>query len=73
MIKYKILRLKNRIKKIKKGFSEYQYALEARNINYHNGKLDTERLFNDYIRQKNAEIFSIKRKIVTLKSKLNDE
>lgn len=70
MIRYKILRLVNKIKKIRQKFSDYQCDLQVRNITYHNGKLDTERLFDDYVQSKNAEIFSIKRQIVSLKNKL---
>ena len=73
MIRYKILRLINKIKKIENKFSDYQWDLQVRNVIYHSGKLDTDRLFNEYVQSKRVEIFSIKRQIVSLKNKLNDK
>lgn len=73
MVRYKIIRLSNKIRKIRQKFSDFRWDLELRNANYHSGKLDTERLFDEYVREKNIEIFSIKREIVSLKNKLNDE
>jgi len=73
MIRYKILRLVNKIKKIENKFSDYQWDLQVRNVTYHNGKLDTDRLFSEYVQSKRVEIFSIKRQIVSLKNKLNDK
>lgn len=72
MVRLKILRLINKIKEIRRKFPDYRWDLELRNSFYHDGKLDTERLFNEYVYQKNIEIFAIKREIVSLKNKLND-
>jgi len=72
MVRLKILRLVNKIRRIKQKFPDYRWALEVRNVTYHSGRLDTDRLFNEYIYQKNIEIFAIKREIVSLKNKLND-
>lgn len=72
MVRLKILRLVNKIRRIKQKFPDHRWSLEVRNVTYHSGRLDTDRLFNEYIYQKNIEIFAIKREIVLLKNKLND-
>jgi hypothetical protein len=73
IIRLEILKLLRDIKDIRGNFNDYHWNLQYRNIKYHNGKLDTEQLYNDYISSKNLEIFCIKRKIVILRNRLKLE
>jgi hypothetical protein len=65
---YKICLLKKEIDKIRKSVTNYLYALSDRNISYHKGKLDTDRLMREFESESKAKIFSIKREIIKLKN-----
>ena len=65
---YKICKIVREIRNIKKSFSTFWYDLEYRNVTFHNGKLNMDSLMNEYQKEKNSEIFSLKREIVKLKN-----
>jgi hypothetical protein len=67
----KICILKNELKSIYRDIKNYEKALCERDQRFHNGKLNVDRILEEYIKSKSFEIWKLKRDICKLKNNLS--
>jgi hypothetical protein len=64
----KICILKNELRGVYRDINKYEISLSERNIKYHDGKLNIEKLKDDYFMEKVEHIWKLRRIICKLKT-----
>ena len=64
----KICILKNELKGVYRDINKYEVSLSERNMKYHYGKLNIEKLKDDYLMEKLEHIWKLRRNICKLKN-----